>query len=54
MLQVAGKFLRELETTQKSFFNEWLGDDLSLAMAEFGRFLKESGGYKLPPATKIV
>ncbi|KAH7028969.1 uncharacterized protein B0I36DRAFT_422797 [Microdochium trichocladiopsis] len=51
---VAGRFLRELEYTQKSVVNEWLGQDLAEAMAKFGQFLAETGGYKLPPSTKIV
>ncbi|KXJ90095.1 3-hydroxyacyl-CoA dehydrogenase type-2 [Microdochium bolleyi] len=51
---VAGQFLRELELTQKSFVSSWLGEDLAGAMARFGKFLAETGGYKLPPSTKII
>ncbi|KAJ1326063.1 3-oxoacyl-[acyl-carrier protein] reductase [Microdochium nivale] len=51
---VAGKFMRELELTQKSVINDWLGEDLAGAMAKFGQFLAETGGYKLPPSTKIT
>lgn len=50
-LQVAGKFLRELEFTQKEVMPEWLGADLLESMAGLGAVLKDLGGYPLPPAS---
>ncbi|CAI4215986.1 unnamed protein product [Parascedosporium putredinis] len=47
---VAGKYLRELESTQKQLMGDWLGQDAADMLAEFGRFLANTGGYRLPPS----
>ncbi|KAK6850704.1 hypothetical protein PG987_000338 [Apiospora arundinis] len=46
---VFGKYLRELEDTRKSLYSEWLGSDLTGALAQHGEYLKSIGGYRLPP-----
>ncbi|KAK7943101.1 uncharacterized protein PG986_012214 [Apiospora aurea] len=45
---VAGRYLRELEETQKSLLDEWLGADLAEMLSRVGQYLKSIGGYRLP------
>ncbi|PKS06159.1 hypothetical protein jhhlp_007476 [Lomentospora prolificans] len=47
---VAGKYLRELENTRKSVMGDWLGQDLTDMLGQFGQFLENTGGYRLPPS----
>ncbi|KAH7129194.1 3-hydroxyacyl-CoA dehydrogenase type-2 [Dactylonectria macrodidyma] len=49
---VAGKYLRELEDTRRGFMSDWLGQDLTDMLTQFGQFLTNTGGYRLPPSSE--
>ena len=48
--QVAGSFVREIETERTALTKEWLGEDIADVMAKGGKFFNEMGGYTLPKA----
>ena len=48
--QVAGSFVREIETARTALTKKWLGEDIADVMAKGGKFFNEVGGYTLPKA----
>lgn len=46
--QVAGSFIKEIETARTALTKEWLGADIANVMAEGGKFFEDMGGYTLP------
>ncbi|KAF9884799.1 hypothetical protein FE257_001215 [Aspergillus nanangensis] len=47
---VAGKYLREMESTRARLLPAWLGDDVAGFMGKAMRFFMDIGGYVLPKA----
>lgn len=48
--QIAGNFLKEIETTRTALTKEWLGEEIADVMAKGGKFFEDMGGYTLPKA----
>ncbi|KAF2022396.1 NAD(P)-binding protein [Aaosphaeria arxii CBS 175.79] len=49
-VMVAGKMVREIETTRTGLTTQWLGEEIAHVMAEGGKFFDDIGGYPLPKA----
>lgn len=50
MSQVAGNFVKEIETARTALTKEWLGEEIADVMVKGGKFFDDMGGYTLPKA----
>lgn len=48
LAQVAGKYLRQMESTRARLLPGWLGQDVADFMSRAMQFFVEIGGYVLP------
>ncbi|RAK96633.1 dehydrogenase with different specificitie [Aspergillus ibericus CBS 121593] len=51
---VAGRYLREMESTRAALLSTWLGDDVAGFMGKAMRFVADIGGYVLPSRSRAT